>query len=86
MDSDDGGRLGGMATGSPDDYYALLGIDTEADGTELRRAWRRLALQWHPEYRALDNPISMKLFEAFAAACRSRAASRLGVPLRAAAE
>jgi len=45
-----------------------------------------LALQWHPEYKALDNPISMKLFDAFAAACRSRAASRLGVPLRAAAE
>ncbi len=45
-----------------------------------------LALQWHPEYKALDNPISMKLFEAFAAACRSRAASRLGAPLRAAAE
>ena len=45
-----------------------------------------LALQWHPEHRALENPVSMKLFDAFAAACRSRAAARLGVPLRAAAE
>ena len=37
-----------------------------------------LALQWHPEHRALENPVSMKLFDAFAAACRSRAAARLG--------
>jgi putative glutamine amidotransferase len=45
-----------------------------------------LALQWHPEYKALDNPVSMKLFKTFADACRARAASRLGIPLRAAAE
>jgi putative glutamine amidotransferase len=45
-----------------------------------------LALQWHPEHRALENPVSMKLFDAFAAACRSRATARLGPPLRAAAE
>jgi putative glutamine amidotransferase len=45
-----------------------------------------LALQWHPEHRALENPVSMKLFDAFAAACRSRAAARRGIPLRAAAE
>jgi len=57
-----------------------------------------LALQWHPEHRALENPVSMKVFEAFGAACRARAAHRaadraadgaarrLFVPLRAAAE
>ncbi|MBS0519927.1 MAG: gamma-glutamyl-gamma-aminobutyrate hydrolase family protein [Proteobacteria bacterium] len=45
-----------------------------------------LALQWHPEHRALENPISMKLFDAFSAACRRRAAARLEAPLRAAAE
>jgi putative glutamine amidotransferase len=46
-----------------------------------------LALQWHPEHRVLENPVSMKLFGAFADACRSRAADRLGLPpLRAAAE
>jgi molecular chaperone DnaJ len=31
------------------DYYALLGIDRQAGHAELRRAWRRLALQWHPD-------------------------------------
>ena len=45
-----------------------------------------LALQWHPEHRALENPVSMKLFNAFAEACHERAARRLGAPLRAAAE
>lgn len=45
-----------------------------------------LCLQWHPEHRALENPVSMKLFEAFAAACRARAVARFGAPLRAAAE
>ena len=49
-----------------------------------------LALQWHPEYKALETPVSMKVFGAFAAACRARAAARQGaadrVPLRAAAE
>jgi putative glutamine amidotransferase len=44
-----------------------------------------LALQWHPEHRALENRVSMKLFDAFAAACRARAQRRLGL-LRAAAE
>ena len=37
-----------------DDYYALLGIDQSAGRAELRRAWRRLALQWHPD-RAGDD-------------------------------
>jgi putative glutamine amidotransferase len=45
-----------------------------------------LALQWHPEYKALENPVSIKVFDAFAAACRARAAARMGAPMRAAAE
>jgi len=50
-----------------------------------------LALQWHPEHRALENPVSMKVFDAFADACRQRARARLATshgraPLRAAAE
>lgn len=32
-----------------------------------------LAVQWHPEWRVLENPVSKKLFEAFGDACRSRA-------------
>jgi putative glutamine amidotransferase len=45
-----------------------------------------LALQWHPEHKAIDNPVSMKLFDAFATACRERALERLRPTFRAAAE
>jgi putative glutamine amidotransferase len=32
-----------------------------------------LALQWHPEWQAVNNPFSSALFAAFGAACRARA-------------
>lgn len=36
-----------------------------------------LAVQWHPEYKVLDDPVSTKLFQAFGEACRRRAETRL---------
>ena len=33
-------------------------------------------VQWHPEWKVLDNPFSRALFEAFGDACRERAAAR----------
>ena len=35
-----------------------------------------LAVQWHPEWKAVDNPLSRALFAAFGAACRTRARAR----------
>lgn len=32
-----------------DDYYALLGLGPGAADDDVRRAWRRLALDWHPD-------------------------------------
>ena len=37
-----------------------------------------VGVQWHPEYRVLENPFSHALFAAFGAACRARAESRRG--------
>jgi putative glutamine amidotransferase len=37
-----------------------------------------LAVQWHPEYKALDNPFSTRLFAAFGEAARARARARGG--------
>lgn len=36
------------------DYYSLLGVALNAGQAELRRAWRRLALQWHPDRAGAD--------------------------------
>ena len=35
-----------------------------------------LGVQWHPEYKAAENPFSMKLYGAFGEAARARAARR----------
>jgi len=40
-----------------------------------------LGVQWHPEYRVTENPVSLAIFKAFGEACRARArmrADRLG--------
>jgi curved DNA-binding protein CbpA len=34
------------------DYYQVLGITAQAHEDEIRRAYRRLALQWHPDRNA----------------------------------
>jgi molecular chaperone DnaJ len=38
-----------MAGDGREDYYALLGLDRDADARKLRTVWRRLALRWHPD-------------------------------------
>ena len=35
-----------------------------------------LAVQWHPEWRVTENPFYLRIFQAFAAACRERASQR----------
>jgi putative glutamine amidotransferase len=35
-----------------------------------------LAVQWHPEWKVIENEFSMKIFKAFGDACRERAAGR----------
>jgi len=35
-----------------------------------------LGVQWHPEYKVMENPASVRLFEAFGTACRARAQAR----------
>jgi putative glutamine amidotransferase len=35
-----------------------------------------LAVQWHPEWKVRENPFYLGIFQAFAAACRKRAATR----------
>jgi molecular chaperone DnaJ len=38
-----------MSSPALEDYYAVLGVPREAGDTELRRTFRKLALQYHPD-------------------------------------
>jgi len=56
-----------MGRGPSDDYYSLLGIATNASVSELRRAWRKLALRWHPDRAgSAATPTFQKLQAAYA--------------------
>jgi curved DNA-binding protein CbpA len=43
------------------DYYAMLGVGREAADEEIRKAYRRLAFQWHPD-RNPGNPAAGERF------------------------
>lgn len=49
------------------DYYLLLGIESSADLGEVKTAYRRLALRWHPD-RNPGNPLAERRFREIAEA------------------
>jgi len=53
-----------MATSSKRDYYEVLGIVREADGEEIQRAYRKLAMQYHPDRNVGDAEAELKFKEA----------------------
>ena len=44
------------------DYYGMLGIPSSATEADIRKAYRRLALQWHPD-RNPGNPSASERFK-----------------------
>ncbi|CAM0872816.1 unnamed protein product [Alopecurus aequalis] len=56
MDASAGAGSGNApgAGGSSCCYYALLGIRKNASSTDIRAAYRRLAMKWHPDRWASD--------------------------------
>jgi curved DNA-binding protein CbpA len=55
---------------NPKDYYATLGVPPGATDEDLRSAYRRLALQWHPDRNKVDPSATerfQEISEAYAA-------------------
>jgi len=45
---------GTMTTSSKTDYLAILGLPSDFDGSELKKAFRREARKWHPDLNKND--------------------------------
>ena len=45
-------------------YYEVLGVDRQADGSTIKKAYRALALQYHPDRNPGDAEAEAKFKEA----------------------
>jgi putative glutamine amidotransferase len=58
--------------------------DDQIEAVSLPEARFIVGVQWHPEYKVLENPLSKALFGMFAQACLHAAAAGAAVVTRAA--
>jgi putative glutamine amidotransferase len=61
---------------APDLVIEATAPDGQIEAVRHTQADFVLGVQWHPEYRVMENPFSRALFAAFGGACRARAARR----------
>ena len=73
--------LHGQGIDRPANNLAIEAVapDGQIEAVRLEGTDFVVGVQWHPEWRALENAFSRKLFEAFGAACARRAEARANV-------
>jgi putative glutamine amidotransferase len=64
----------GIDRPAPDLFVEAVAPDGQIEGVSLPGARFVVGVQWHPEYKALENPFSRALFAAFAQACHATVA------------
>ncbi len=64
----------GIDRPAPELFIEAVAPDGQIEGVSLPGARFVIGVQWHPEYKALENPFSRALFAAFAQACHATAA------------
>jgi molecular chaperone DnaJ len=52
-----------MPVGTQKDYYAALGVDRDAKPEQIRKAYRRLARKYHPDFNPGNKPAEEKFKE-----------------------
>ena len=62
------------------DYYEVLGVSRTANDQEIKSAYRKLALQFHPD-RNPDNPEAEERFKECSEAIRRSGRQREACPL-----
>jgi putative glutamine amidotransferase len=80
-DAIDVNSLHGQGIDRPAQNLAIEAVapDGQIEAVRLEGPDFVVGVQWHPEWRALKNAFSIKLFEAFGAACARRAETRAGL-------
>lgn len=53
-----------MMASTKRDYYEILGVQRQADAEEIKKAYRKLAMQYHPDRNAGDPEAELKFKEA----------------------
>lgn len=53
-----------LTTATTVDLYAILGVPKNVESKDLTRAFRKLAVKWHPDKHSINKEIASKKFMA----------------------